>query len=205
MKLLAGGYKIYFTSGGKRISGVGTTATTAGVNGLAFGQLEATTGDSYMASTYTDGVVQVAGGYVVKFVDGSAGVTGAGNTLTDAGENGVGFAALASESGRNYNLSLSDSANLQSFSGGYLMQVGYSLGSKVSGVGSNLSDAADIALGFAELVEQGGRRCTLQMSDISIVLGAFNVSYRCSSRIVQGTGATATDAGLDALTKAQAL
>jgi hypothetical protein len=82
-----GGYLVNFSCSGYTISGVGSTATDAGINGGDFASLEAVGGRR--CSTTLTSIRAVPGGYEVRFTCSGRGVTGFGSTATAAGQDAL--------------------------------------------------------------------------------------------------------------------
>ncbi len=144
MQSFPGGYVANFSCGVATLGGVGSTATDTGVNALAFANLENQTG--LRCRVPLANVSAFAGGYIVNAACGNWTISGVGNTAKEAGVNALGFATVHALGGRRCTATLSD---IDGYIGGALVTFRCNGARTVSGVGSNVADAAASALDFA--------------------------------------------------------
>ncbi len=214
--ILPGIFIVRRSCDGTSVSGIGTTLDDAVTNVNAFAALL----DQGLRCNYSS-FAPTPGTFDVDFTcskrDGNEGgigragyIGGVGTTATDAGTNGLGFAQLYLAS-NGYRCSASE---LEVLPGGFVTDFGCSFpntsggigrASTVSGIGSTSTDAAQNALGFAELAASIDQRCSTSIGSVRIRNLAFEVDFTCTGARVTGYGSTLTSAGRDALLQAQSL
>lgn len=198
-----GGFRINRKCDGLTVSGIGTTLNDAFANASDFGSLLPGTRCTAFSSSDVDGF---PGGYRLSFDCGTRFVAGYGTTATDAGNNAFGFAEIYASTGVSCR---SRSTDYDAFPGGFRVALQCNTGSQVpesiSGVGMTVSDAGDVALGFAEIVATTGNSCYVGSYGVKLDGLVYKVSYTCDTSTVVGYGSTSTAAALDALANAQGL
>lgn len=207
--MLVGGFAVTRCYDGKSVGGIGTTLDAALANANAMSGL-LSQGVRCVYASYDAG----PGAYLVSFGCSKEGVNlgrsstigGLGTTLTDAGNNVLGFAQLYGAS-NGYRCNVDTP---QIVMGGYIAKFGCGYAndgspraSSINGIGSTATDAGVNNLDFAELAATG-LKCATGLSQISLP-GPYKVIYSCSGRNLTAYGMTLTSAGWDALLQAQGL
>lgn len=207
--MLVGGFAVTRCYSGKSVGGIGTTLDAAVANANAMSGLLAQ-GVKCVYSAYDAG----PGAYLVKFGCSKEGINlgrsstigGLGTTLTDAGNNVLGFAQLYGAS-NGYRCNVDTP---QVVLGGYISKFGCGYpddgaprASTINGIGSTATDAGANNLDFAELAATG-LKCGTGSNQISLP-GPYKVMYSCSGHSLVAYGMTLTSAGWDALLQAQGL
>lgn len=195
--VVAGGYLITMSCGGKTVTGVGSTQAEARANGHQFGELAAQSGQG--CTTTSTSVQATVGGWLVRFSCGAKTVSGLGSTFTGVGVNALALAQAGAASGYYCNLAMS---NLQGFVGGWTAR--FSCGTKtVSGMGSTLTDVGANVAGFVQYGAASNRWCTFHTSTLQGTVGGWLARFDCGTKSVSGAGSTMTDVAANALGFAQ--
>ncbi|HVK51785.1 MAG TPA: hypothetical protein VM469_08630 [Pseudoxanthomonas sp.] len=209
-RILVGGFAVTRCYDGKSVGGIGTTLDDAVANAAAMSGL-LSQGVRCVYSSFEAGV----GAFIVTFgcsKDGinlgrSSTIGGLGTTLTDAGNNVLGFAMLYGAS-NGYRCSVDTP---QMLPGGYIGKFGCGYpedgsnrASTINGIGSTATDAGANNLNFAELAATG-TKCGTGSANISLQGLAYKVIYSCSGHNLVAYGSSLTAAGHDALIQAQGL
>jgi hypothetical protein len=209
----AGGFVLYRTCDGHRISGMGTYINDATNNLAGFTALL----DEGVSCVYASQINGTAGAFEPSFgcsvlaeaTGRASNIVGLGTTVTDAANNVLGLAQILAGSG--YRCSLAD---LAAVPGGFVPRLGcgqrqasgeIGIAHNIGGVGSTSTDAAENARAFAELYVTRAIQCQTSSSNIQLDGLVFSVSFTCTGRSVIGYGSTLTSAGADALLQAKAL
>jgi hypothetical protein len=198
-----GGYRTQSCQNGRTVAGIGTTLTNAASNKTSFNALDQAAGRA--CSLQNSNISIFSGGYRAYYtcydtLGSYKNVTGVGSTATATGINAYGFAELLATYGNACQFNSPPPTTV--YEGGLKVTTHcqYPLYG-VDGAGSNYSDAAANALGFAELSMQSGRNWTLS-SAVRFAGGYTLTFYRSGGPYVSGTGSTMTEAAFDALANA---